>query len=82
LPDVFWTILFLGAGISIALSVFFLSEVPLAHGLMAVASAVIICTGIWLVVELDYPLSGDIYVKPDAFEHVVSVINAIQSGQL
>jgi hypothetical protein len=81
LPDVFWFILIIGAVLAIALSVFFFTETPRAHGLMAVAAAVLFCGGLWLILEVDYPLSG-ISVKPDAFELVLHVLDTLQSGQI
>jgi hypothetical protein len=82
LPDIFWFILLVGAVLAIVLSVLFFTETPRAHGLMAVAAAVIVCTSIWLILELDFPLSGDTAFKPDAFERALYVISTIQNGQV
>jgi hypothetical protein len=81
LPGVFWFTLIIGAVLAIALSVFFFTETPRAHGMMAVAAAVLFCGGLWLILEVDYPLSG-IAVKPDAFELVLHVLDSLQSGQI
>jgi hypothetical protein len=81
LPGVFWFVLILGAVLSIGLCVVFFTETPGAHGLMAVAAAVLFCGGLWLILEVDYPLSG-ISVKPDAFELVIHVLDTLQNGQL
>jgi hypothetical protein len=81
LPGVFWFTLIIGAVIAIALSIFFFTETPRAHGLLAVAAASLFCGGLWLILEVDYPLSG-LSVKPDAFELVLHVLNTLQSGQL
>jgi hypothetical protein len=81
LPTAFWVVLIIGAVLSIALSVFFFTETPRAHGLMAVAAAVLICGSLWLILEVDRPFSG-ISVQPDAFERALTNITAIQSGQL
>jgi hypothetical protein len=43
---------------------------------------VIVCTSIWLILELDFPLSGDTAFKPDAFERAIYVISTIQNGQV
>jgi hypothetical protein len=82
LPAAFWYILLIGAVSGMGLSVFFFSETPRAHGLMAVASAVVICTSLWLILELDSPLSGDTAIGPAAFERALSTIGSIQSGQI
>jgi hypothetical protein len=82
LPDVFWFTLILGGVFAISLSVFYFTEIPRAHGLMAVAAAIVICTSLWLILIIDYPLSGDTAVKPDAFERALYVLSTIQSGQL
>jgi hypothetical protein len=81
LPDVFWFTLIVGAVSAIGLSVFFFTETPRAHGLMAVAAAVVICTSLWLILELDYPLSGDTAFGPAAFNRVLVIIGDVQSGQ-
>jgi hypothetical protein len=81
LPSVFWFTLIIGAVISIALSVLFFTETPSAHGLMAVAAAALFCGGLWLILEVDYPLSG-ISVKPDAFELVVHILDTLRNGQM
>jgi hypothetical protein len=81
LPGVFWFVLILGAVLSIGLCVVFFTETPRAHGLMAVAVAVLFCGGLWLILEVDYPLSG-ISVKPDAFELAVHVLDTLQNGQM
>jgi hypothetical protein len=82
LPGVFWFTLILGGVFAIALSVFYFTETPRTHGLMAVAAAIVICTSLWLITEIDYPLSGDTAVKPEGFERALHVLNTIQSGQL
>lgn len=82
LPGIYWLILILGGVIAIALSVLVSSRSPRAHGLMAVAAAVLICTSLWLILEIDYPLSGDTAFQPDAFQRVLYVISTLQSGQL
>jgi hypothetical protein len=82
LPGVYWFILILGAVTSVALSVFISTRNPRAHGLMAVAAAVLICTSLWLILEIDYPLSGDTAFRPDAFEHALYVVTSLQNGQL
>ena len=82
LPAVYWFILISGAVISIGLSVFISTKTPRAHRLMAVAAAVLICTSLWLVLVLDYPLSGDTAFRPDAFERALYVISTLQNGQI
>jgi hypothetical protein len=82
LPGVFWFTLIIGAVFAIGLSVFFFSESPRAHGLMAVAAAVVICTSLWIILELDYPLSGDTAFAPAAFQRVLYNISVIESGQI
>jgi hypothetical protein len=82
LPAIFWLTLLLGAVLSIALSVFFFTETPQAHGLMAVAAAVVICASLWLIMALDYPLSGDLSLRPEAFEQALNNISMLQSGHL
>jgi hypothetical protein len=82
LPSVFWVALLIGAVVAMGLSVFFYTETPRAHGLMAVAAAMLICASLWLIMEIDYPLSSDFGPRPDAFEQALTNITAIQSGQL
>jgi hypothetical protein len=82
LPDIFWFTLIIGAVFAIGLSVFFFTETPRAHGLMAVAAAVVICGSLWLILEVDYPYSGDLAPRPDAYELTLNTISTIQSGQL
>jgi hypothetical protein len=81
LPYLFWFTLIIGAVLSIGLSVFFFTEIPRAHGLMAVAAAVLICGSLWLILEVDYPFSG-LSVQPDAFERALDTLNSLRSGQL
>jgi hypothetical protein len=82
LPAAFWFILLLGAGSAIALAVVFFSETPRAHAFMAVAAAAVICTSLWLILELDYPLSGDLAFGPAAFDRALNTIGSIQAGQM
>jgi hypothetical protein len=81
LPDVFWFTLIIGAVLAIALSVLFFTESPRTHGLMAVAAAVLICGSLWLILEVDYPISG-LGLRPDAFERALNTISTIQTGQI
>jgi hypothetical protein len=82
LPAVFWVTLLVGAVCAITLSVVFFSETPRAHGLMAVATAAVICTSLWLILGLDYPLCGDLAFGPAAFERALNTIGSIQAGQM
>jgi hypothetical protein len=82
LPAVFWIILLLGAGSAIALAVFFFSEAPRAHALMAMAATAVICASLWLILELDYPLSSDLAFGPAAFDRALNTIGTIQTGQM
>jgi hypothetical protein len=81
LPGLFWFVLIVGALLVIGLSVFFFTEIPRAHGLMAVAASVLILGSLCLILLLDYPFSG-IKIQPDAFERALYNINSIQTGQL
>jgi hypothetical protein len=80
LPAVFWFILLLGAGSAAALAVVFFSETTGAHAFMAVAAGAVICAGLWLILELDYPLSSDLAFGPAAFDRALNTIGSIQAG--
>jgi hypothetical protein len=48
----------------------------------SIISLKVICASLWLIMELDYPLSGDLGPRPDAFEQALNNISMLQSGHL
>jgi hypothetical protein len=65
-PGVVWFVLFGGALVTIGFTFFFGSENLHAQALMTGALALLICSGLLVIVVVDHPFSGTVKVRPEA----------------
>jgi hypothetical protein len=65
-PGILWGVLFLGAGLTIGFTFFFGTENLRAQALMTGALALLIFSGLLIIVAIDRPFSGTVKVHPEA----------------
>jgi hypothetical protein len=70
-PGILWVVLFLGAAVSIGFTFFFGTENLRAQSLMTGALALLIFSGLLIIIAIDRPFSGSVRVKPEALENVL-----------
>ena len=68
LPAVMWTVIILGAFISLSTFFFFKVEDVRLHGILASLLAIFMGLAIFLILALDRPFRGDLGIKPKAYE--------------
>lgn len=71
IPALLWVVLIVGAFATITFTFFFGSDNPRAQMLMTSLLAVIIALILYTVLSLDFPFTGGIKVKPDAFREML-----------
>jgi len=70
-PGVVWLVLFGGAVVTISFTFFFGSENLHAQALMTGALALLICSGLLVIVVIDHPFSGRVKVQPEALDRTL-----------
>jgi Protein of unknown function (DUF4239) len=70
-PAVLWTVLVLGAVVTVGFTYLFGLESNLMHALMVAALTLVITSVLFTIAALNYPFSGVVRVPPDAFEAVL-----------
>jgi hypothetical protein len=70
-PNVIWMVLFLGAGLTVGFTLFFGSENLVAQVSMTGILSVLVTTGLVVIISIDHPFTGSIYIHPDALEAVL-----------
>jgi len=68
LPAVMWTVIILGAFISLGTFFFFKVEDVRLHGILTSLLAIFMGLAIFLILALDRPFRGDLGIKPKAYE--------------
>jgi hypothetical protein len=71
-PGVIWMVLFLGAGLTVGFTLFFGSDNLLAQISMTGVLSVLVTTGLVVIVSIDHPFTGPVYIHPDALESVLA----------
>jgi hypothetical protein len=74
LPQVMWTVLLLGAAITIGMTYFLWTDNLKVHTLLTASFAAIIGLGIFLIFVLDEPLEGRVSVDPGSFQEVLTTV--------
>lgn len=69
--SILWFVLISGGVITVVFSFFFGSENLKSQIVMTVLLAVLIALILFTIMELDYPFTGSVSIKPDAFENVL-----------
>jgi hypothetical protein len=70
LPAVMWTVIIVGAFISLSIFFFFKVGDVRLHGILASLLAIFMGLAIFLIMSLDRPFRGDLGIKPKAYELV------------
>jgi uncharacterized protein DUF4239 len=64
-PNVIWIVLFMGALLTVGFTLFFGSENLLAQISMTGVLSVLVTMGLVVIVSLDHPFTGPVYIHPD-----------------
>jgi hypothetical protein len=80
-PGVIWPVLFGGAAVTIGFTFFFGSPNLLAQSFMTGLLAVVIFSGLWIVLIIDRPFSGAVTVTPDALAKVLAEFGKAPADQ-
>jgi hypothetical protein len=72
LPFALWSVLIMGAIITVGFTYFFGVSHLAAHAMMVAALSAIIGIALFLAVSLDLPYSGDLGIKPTALQHTIA----------
>jgi hypothetical protein len=70
-PDVIWIALFAGALLTIGFTLFFGSENLLAQVSMTGVLSLLVTLGLVVIISLDHPFTGPVYIHPDALSTVL-----------
>jgi hypothetical protein len=75
LPSVLWTVLIVGAVITIMSSCLFGSEYPALHMLQVVTLALMLSLALVAVADINRPFQGAVHVRPTGFENAQRVFS-------
>ena len=70
-PGIIWTVLFIGAFLTVAFTFFFGTTNLKAQVMMSGALSIMIFAGLMTIMVIDHPFAGSIRVGPDALVHVL-----------
>jgi len=73
-PNVIWIALFMGALLTVGFTLFFGSENPVAQISMTGVLSVLVTTGLVVILSIDHPFTGPVYIHPDALASVLAEI--------
>jgi hypothetical protein len=71
-PGVIWMVLFLGAGLTVGFTLFFGSENLIAQVAMTGVLSLLVTMGLVVILSIDHPFTGPVYIHPDALESVLT----------
>jgi hypothetical protein len=71
IPNLLWVVLVLGGVITVSFTYLFGLKSNVAHALMVAALTLLICAILFTIGESDYPFSGVVEIRPDAFREVL-----------
>jgi hypothetical protein len=71
-PNVIWSVLFTGALLTVGFTLFFGSENLLAQVSMTGVLSVLVTMGLVVIISIDHPFTGPVYIHPDALALVLS----------
>jgi Protein of unknown function (DUF4239) len=81
LPPVLWTVLIVGAVITIMSSCLFGSEYPALHVLQVVTLALLLSLALVAVADINHPFRGSVHVKPTGFENAKRIFGMLDRSQ-
>ena len=71
IPNLLWVVLVVGGVITVSFTYLFGLKSNLAHALMVAALTLLICAILFAIGEFDYPFSGVVEIRPDAFREML-----------
>jgi uncharacterized membrane protein len=71
IPNLLWVVLVVGGVITVSFTYLFGLKSNLAHALMVAALTLLICGILFTIGEFNYPFSGVVEIRPDAFKEVL-----------
>ena len=71
IPNLLWVVLVVGGVITVSFTYLFGLKSNVAHALMVAALTLLICAILFTIGECDYPFSGVVEIRPDAFREVL-----------
>jgi hypothetical protein len=71
IPNLLWVVLVLGGVIKVSFTYLFGPKSNVAHALIVAALTLVICGILFTIGESDYPFSGPVEIRPDAFREVL-----------
>lgn len=79
-PAVMWFILIFGGVATVAFTYFFGAENQKAQALMTALLTAVIALVLFLIAALDYPFTGDVRIRPEAFLRIGDRFNTIDTN--
>jgi Protein of unknown function (DUF4239) len=70
-PDVIWIALFMGALLTVGFTLFFGSENLIAQVSMTGVLSLLVTLGLVVIISVDHPFTGPVYIHPDALGTVL-----------
>ena len=80
LPWVLWLGLILGGIVVVVMTSFLYMENPRPHAIISSLLAAMIGVLLFITLVLDHPFRGLLSIKPDPFEHAVSIYSSLDQG--
>ena len=77
IPSLMWTVLVIGAVVTVAFTYFFGVRSFRSQALMTAALAGTIALNLFLIAAIDYPFTGDVRVTPEAFQQALDVMDRL-----
>jgi hypothetical protein len=74
-PNVIWIALFMGALLTVGFTLFFGSENPVAQVSMTGVLSVLVTTGLVVILSIDHPFTGPVYIHPEPLVSVLAEIS-------
>jgi Protein of unknown function (DUF4239) len=74
-PNVIWIALFMGALLTVGFTLFFGSENPVAQVSMTGVLSVLVTTGLVVILSIDHPFTGPVYIHPDPLALVLADVS-------
>jgi hypothetical protein len=74
LPSILWSVLVIGAILTVAFTSLFAVEPPWFHTVAVAGLTVIVVLILYTIYRIEYPFTGDVRVSPEAFEFVLDEI--------
>ena len=71
IPNLLWVVIVGGGVVTVSFTYLFGLKSNAAHSLMVAALTLVICGILFTIGEFDYPFSGVVEIRPDAFKEVL-----------